>query len=501
MLFNSYEFIFGFLPIALVVFYGLRRFAHYEIALSALVIACFVFYGWWDFRFVPLLAGSIVFNYAVGRALSRRAVPGTPRRGLLVFGVAANLAVLGWFKYFNFFLENVEQLLGTGFEPLTIILPLAISFFTFQQIAFLADASEGRVTDLRFVHYALFVAFFPQLIAGPIVHHAEMIPQFERGAGRSLRLPDLVVGATIFCIGLWKKVIVADGMARYADPLFDGVAAGQLPALIESWVAALSFTFQIYFDFSGYSDMAIGLGRMFGILLPLNFNSPYKSASIIEFWERWHMTLARFLRDYVYIALGSLRRSTARRRANLFLTMLLCGLWHGAGWTFVIWGGMQGVLLLCNHYWRDFKRSRGILREQTPLRRFGAQLATFCAVAASMVVFRAADLASAGALLGGMLGLHGFGSGDSTFAGGALQIVVMTLVGLLVFALPNTQEFLSGHEPAFDWRRWQGRMRPALLFGAARWRPSLRYSVLIALLAATALTLAGDERAFVYFQF
>jgi len=270
----------------------------------------------------------------------------------LVAGIVLNLSALGWFKYANFIASTVDRWVEAGFTLAPIVLPLAISFFTFQQIAYLVDAYRTARSEPDWLQYALFVSFFPQLIAGPIVHHREMLPQFDEVGRRGPALRDLEVGATIFAIGLFKKVVIADGVAPWSTEVFESVALGAWPGLVESWGAALAYTFQLYFDFSGYSDMAVGLGLLFGIRLPLNFASPYRATSIVEFWRRWHITLSRFLRDYLYIPLGGNRRGPARRYLNVMITMVLGGLWHGAGWTFIAWGALHGVYLLINYAWR-----------------------------------------------------------------------------------------------------------------------------------------------------
>ena len=295
MLFNSYEFVFVFLPVTLLVFFVLGRYSQ-QIAASWLAAASLFFYGWWNPLFVGLLLASIVFNYSVGvmlvRAHERRRESG--KYWILCLGVAANLALLGYFKYFNFFVASLNAALGAEYAVGSIVLPLGISFFTFTQIAFLVDASRGLVREFNFTHYVLFVTYFPHLIAGPVLHHKEMMPQFDKPQTYRLNYECLAVGLTIFFIGLFKKVMLADEMIKYVKPVFDAAGQGRMVSFKESWGAAFSYTLQLYFDFSGYSDMAIGLSRMFGVKLPLNFNSPYKAVNIIEFWRRWHMTLSRF---------------------------------------------------------------------------------------------------------------------------------------------------------------------------------------------------------------
>ena len=290
-----------------------------------LVLASLFFYGWWNPAYLLLIIGSMLFNYYTGVQLSYR-----QNRLFLGIAIALNLALLGYFKYANFFVENISDLAGLGWNIEHIVLPLAISFFTFQQIAYLVDAYRRETSEYNFLHYALFVSFFPQLISGPIVHHKEMLPQFIRETARFIEYRHLAIGISVFILGLFKKVVVADSLAPYSIEAFNAVAAGEMLTFFEAWKGALAYTFQLYFDFSGYSDMAIGLAMLFGIRLPLNFDSPYKANSVIEFWQRWHITLSRFLRDYLYIPLGGNRKGQKRRYLNLMITMLLGGLWHGA---------------------------------------------------------------------------------------------------------------------------------------------------------------------------
>ena len=347
MLFNSFVFIFVFLPLTLAGFFLLGRFRP-GLAAAWLTAASLVFYGWWNPLYVGLLVLSICFNYACGVAIARATAGNDKRRSqrMLIFAVAANLGVLAYYKYANFFLASINPVSGTALSLGEIVLPLGISFFTFTQIAFLADAYYGKVREYSFVHYGLFVTYFPHLIAGPVLHHAEMMPQFAQPATYRFSFENAAVGITIFVIGLFKKVMLADEIGVYAKPVFDTAATGVELTALEAWCGALAYTLQLYFDFSGYSDMAIGLSRLFGVVLPLNFHSPYKAVNIIAFWRRWHMTLSRFLRDYLYIPLGGNRRGVARRYAALLITMVLGGLWHGAGWTFVLWGTLHGVYLV-----------------------------------------------------------------------------------------------------------------------------------------------------------
>jgi D-alanyl-lipoteichoic acid acyltransferase DltB (MBOAT superfamily) len=336
MLFNSAEFLFFFLPLLLFAFFRLGR-HNRRLAAFWLTAGSLFFYGWWNPAYLGLLLSSIVFNYLVGYTIARGDDIGSSRRKrLLALGITVDLALLGYYKYANFFVDSVNAAFGTNYAILEIVLPLGISFFTFTQIAFLVDAARGEAKEFDFVHYSLFVTYFPHLIAGPVLHHKEMMPQFGQASTYRFSHEHLTVGLTVFAIGLFKKVVLADGVAPFASSVFAAAERGEVLGLFQAWGGTLAYSLQLYFDFSGYSDMAIGLSYMIGVRLPINFNSPYKSVNIADFWRRWHMTLSRFLRDYLYIPLGGNRKGSVRRYVNLMTTMLLGGLWHGAGWTFVL---------------------------------------------------------------------------------------------------------------------------------------------------------------------
>ena len=403
MLFNSYEFVFVFLPTVLFGFHLIGKQGHHRVAIAWLVGASLFFYGWWNPAYLSLMLFSILFNYSIGISLSNTSGHKLSSKAILTIGVATNLAVLGYYKYANFFIDNLNALSDSNLILHKVILPLAISFFTFQQIAYLVDAYRGETREYSFLHYCLFVTFFPQLIAGPIVHHKEMLPQFAKDVVYKLRSKHLAIGITIFALGLFKKVVLADGVSVYATPVFDAAEAGVMLTFFEAWAGALAYTFQLYFDFSGYSDMAIGIARMFGIRLPLNFNSPYKATSIIDFWRRWHITLSRFLRDYLYIPLGGGRKGKVRRHINIMITMILGGLWHGAGWTFILWGALHSFYLMINHGWRAIFKSRN----KTKIGSFIAWTITFMAVVISWVPFRAESILGANNLLKAMAGVNG----------------------------------------------------------------------------------------------
>jgi D-alanyl-lipoteichoic acid acyltransferase DltB (MBOAT superfamily) len=516
MLFNSYVFIFLFLPVTLLLFFRLGALGHARAAIAWLVGASLFFYGWWNPAYLGLLLASLIFNYSMGMLLANARDRGpAPRRLLLGAGIAANLAVLGYFKYANFLLDSINALTGSELEFARVILPLGISFITFQKIAYLVDAYRGDTRDYNFLHFCLFVTFFPQLIAGPIVHHKEVIPQFGQARIFHASSANLAVGLTIFAIGLFKKVMIADNIAHYATPAFSAAQQGVALTLLEAWSGALAYTFQLYFDFSAYSDMAIGLGRMFGIRLPVNFYSPYKATSIIDFWRRWHITLSRFLRDYLYIPLGGNRKGPARRYLNLFVTMLLGGLWHGAGWTFVFWGGLHGLYLVINHAWQAAWRKLGhAVSHPTAAGRWFGRVLTFLAVVVGWVFFRAESFEAAIAMLRGMIGLNGVvlpqayqqalgglaalgvGFGKSAYSGAWPWLALLLAV---VWLAPNTLDLVRRYRPALN--RFPGGLAPRAGRLWLAWRPTRAWMVVILILLLTSLLNMAEVSEFLYFQF
>jgi alginate O-acetyltransferase complex protein AlgI len=393
MLFNSALYLFAFLPVTVIGYFWLCRVRWITAAQGWLVLASLFFYSYWKLEYLPLLLGSLLVNFLVGNELAqgRMARSEVPRKGLLTAGILANLALLGYFKYANFFADNVHALTGWALDWPKVVLPLAISFFTFQQIAYLVDSYRGHTREYDFLRYALFITFFPQLIAGPIVHHHEMMPQFARRRNWVLHHRHVLIGLCIFAMGLFKKVVIADTFAPWADKGFDG---DQPLDFFEAWVSSLSYTFQLYFDFSGYCDMAMGAALMFNIRLPLNFNSPYKALDIQDFWRRWHITLGRFLRDFIYIPLGGNRGAGGMVYANLFITFVIGGLWHGASWMFVIWGALHGLALVIHRGWKSLG-----MRMPKAL----AWLTTFLFVNTAWVFFRATTLDDAMRVLRGMV--------------------------------------------------------------------------------------------------
>ena len=531
MLFNSYSFIFLFLPVTFFGFFILGARKHLYGA-AWLTLTSLFFYGWWNPIYVTLLLASIAFNYCIGVLLAKpdQAAWAPGKKTLLVIGITANLLLLGYYKYANFFLGTVDHLAGTQWGLGEIILPLGISFFTFTQLAFLVDTYQGKVKEYSLVHYALFVTYFPHLIAGPVLHHKEMMPQFADPQTYRRNYDAIAMGLTFFAIGLFKKAVLADGVSPYANQGFSATASGQQLSLFEAWGGALAYTFQLYFDFSGYSDMAIGLSLLFGIRLPLNFASPYKATNIIDFWRRWHMTLSRFLRDYLYLPLGGNRKGTARRYVNLTITMLLGGLWHGAGWTFVIWGGLHGCYLIVNHAWRALRRRVGLAdRLNSRLGTVVAGALTFVSVVVGWVFFRSPTLEGALTMLSGMIGLHGVslpaafashmgalrplaeGFGIEFSLDGALPFVlnylwIIALSGV-AFLLPNTQQFLARHDPALIAASasraatdWSGGYFP----NSSRflnWRPTKAWAIAIGVMFAGGIFTLLSVTEFLYFQF
>jgi len=391
LLFNSYVFIFVFLPLSFFIYFFLLQKRLMVAAKSFLIFASLFFYSWWSIKYLPIILFSILFNYSIGNSINGNYKNvRIHNKSLLIFGITVNIALLGYFKYMDFFIENFNSVFDTSHSLLHLTLPLAISFFTFQQIAYLVDSYRGETSEYNFLNYALFVTFFPQLIAGPIVHHAEMMPQFTSRWNQVKRYKNIATGVFVFSIGLFKKVIIADTLSIYATAGFDHASALNL---LEAWATSLSYTFQLYFDFSGYTDMAIGAALLFNIKLPINFYSPYKSLTIQDFWRRWHITLSRFLRDYVYIPLGGNRRGSYRTYSNLLMTFVLGGIWHGAGWTFVLWGFLHGMALVVYRVWK-------FIGFEMP--KIVAWFVTFNFINITWIFFRAKEWKDAVKVLGSM---------------------------------------------------------------------------------------------------
>jgi alginate O-acetyltransferase complex protein AlgI len=509
VLFNSFEFIFIFLPIAGIAYFGLRAIGRDRASIIALLVASAVFYVYGERTYWWLIACSILFNFLIGERI-RLGKTASNRRAWLIIGVAGDLLAIIVFKYTGFLAGVLAQAGLISPVVIHIALPIGISFFTFTQIAYIVDVHRNAARDYDPVSYSLFVTFFPHLVAGPILHHKEMMPQFgKKPEGRILEY--VADGLAIFALGLFKKTVIADTAAPVADLLFAQAHGGPTPHFIAAWGAALSYTVQIYFDFSGYSDMAIGLARMLGIDLPINFNSPYKASSISDFWRRWHITLSRFLRDYVYISLGGNRLGKVRRYANLFLTMLIGGIWHGAGWTFILWGALHGAYLAINHLWTSLSGKIGIA-----LPRVAAHALTLILVIFAWVPFRAPDLPSTFALWRGMIGLGGFawpsnwphgaqtaqllgvGAIDLGVDGSSTAAVMLMLLACLF--LPNSQEILAPGSVGLDSPGYSAKPSSPSSFAVYWWRTPMMAAGL-GLILGLAIRTIGGYSAFIYFQF
>jgi alginate O-acetyltransferase complex protein AlgI len=396
MLFNSYEFIFLFLPITFFLYFFLLNRRLVVGAKGLLVFASLFFYSWWNITYLPIILSSMLFNYVLGNSLNDNfSKVKVSKKLLLGIGIVANLSLLGYFKYADFLISNFNFVFDSSVYLMHLALPLAISFFTFQQIAYLVDSYRAETKEYDFLNYALFVTFFPQLIAGPIVHHKEMMPQFASKWNLVKNYKNIALGLFIFSVGLFKKVIIADKFAIWATAGFD---KAETLTLVEGWVTSLSYTFQLYFDFSGYTDMAIGAALLFNIKLPINFNSPYKAKDIQDFWRRWHITLSRFLKDYIYIPLGGNRKGSFRTYSNLMATFILGGLWHGAGWTFIFWGFLHGAALVIHRFWKSLGFTMNSIL---------AWFITFNFVNIAWVFFRAKEWDDAIKVLKAMVGMSG----------------------------------------------------------------------------------------------
>lgn len=452
MLFNSYEFLFVFLPAAIVGYFAIARLSAFA-ANAFLAGASVAFYAWWKLDFVWILAASIAANYLFGHKLSRDATlspalsQGRGRdRAVLTAGIVFNLGLLGYFKYADFFIANFNAVTGADVGLLRIALPLGISFFTFTQIAYLVDAWKGKAAEYSAVNYVLFVTFFPHLLAGPIIHHKEMMPQFADGRLKRVDWENMARGLALFTLGLAKKVLVADPLAPWANA---GFANAQSLSFADGWITMLAYVMQLVFDFSGYTDMALGAALMLNIRLPLNFDSPYRSADIQEFWRRWHMTLSRFLRDYVYVPLGGNRHGEARMLVLFVVTFALGGFWHGAAWTYVLWGTLHGVALVVLHFWRKHGR---------PMPRPLAVLVTFLFVSMALVIFRAPTLSDAMAILSSIWGFKGFalaftvpewswigraGVPPGELAHGAMTAAILVVALVLTFTPRNSNDIAA----------------------------------------------------------
>ena len=522
MLFNSNIFIFGFLPTCLIGYYGLAR-LHRESAKLFLLFASFAFYGWSNLEYVPLLASSIGFNYLVGGRIQTCFLKGYTRSATAwcSFGVLANLGLLVYFKYTNFLIDNVNIALGTDFTLRYIILPLGISFYSFQRIAYLIDCARGEIKQSNLLGFSLFAVFFPQLISGPIVRYNEIYPQFQKQPFILGVKYNLLVGVVIFTIGMAKKTFIADPTGYLANELFDAASHGAVFDILNGWLAALSFTIQVYFDFSGYSDMAIGLGRMFGILLPLNFHSPLRATSIVEYWRRWHMTLQRFMVSYFYQPLSLiLTRGAADYRLGrwpnfiisvavpAFITFVIIGIWHGAGWTFVLFGVMHAAYVCTNEAWRELRRhQRRRLKKATSRSNIVSRglsiVITLACVLVANVLFRADRVATAVVIYKGMFGLSKTSDAGNLLVTKPQLLIFLALGFLITTIMPNTQQIMRAYRPALNWPQWRN---VALSVVTWHWRPNafgiaVTGLLLAMVIAVNLMWMSREQAQFIYFQF
>lgn len=501
MVFSSLEFIYLFLPPVIIVFLILRILKLETGIILWLIIASLAFYAWWNPYYLMLLLGSVAFNFAIHKILLRH-----PSKAIFTFGVVTNLALLGLYKYADFLIGNFNMITNLSVPHLNLILPLAISFYTFQQISFLHDSLVGKLETCDFKRYVLFVTFFPQLIAGPIVMQRDTIPQFTLSNFSSKTVLNLLLGTTLFAIGLFKKMVLADSAAPFANTVFQLADAGQPVSIDAAWMGSIAYTFQIYFDFSGYCDMALGLALMFGIRLPMNFNSPYKAQSIVEFWRRWHMTLSRFLRDYLYIPLGGNRSGLLGSKGNLLITMLLGGLWHGAGWNFVIWGGLHGGYLIANHAWTK-SNIRAITRKIVGSISYSilAWTLTMLAVIVAWVFFRAETFTGASIILTAMFGMSSdllIGEASVTTSDIVSVAPMFILMLVIVAFMPNSIQLTRAYRPIISAAGDVEKIRGKLKY--LRWTTSPRWATF-----ASVLTIAGIIQIyrlngltdFIYFNF
>ncbi|MBL4619377.1 MAG: MBOAT family protein [Marinicaulis sp.] len=496
MLFSSLYFLIAFLPLTLIAVFTANKLYGRRPAMVLLLVASFIFYSWNTPVYLFLILGSIIINYTLGLHILK-----TRSRNTVAFGIVFNLALLAWFKYIGLFSQTLNDIANADISIEGVVLPLAISFFTFQQIAYLVDCLKGATKRYGFLEYALFVAFFPQLIAGPIVHHQNVVPQFYSTRFLKFRHEDIVAGLLLLSIGLAKKTLIADGLAPLSDGAFDAAHAGHTISFAAAWLGVFAYSFQIYFDFSGYTDMALGLAYLFGIKLPKNFNSPYKATNIVEFWRRWHITLSTFLRDYLYIPLGGNRLGNFNRYRNLFVVMLLGGFWHGAAWTFLVWGGLHGGYLCINHIWRrtfdDQKIFGGLM----------STVLTFSAISIAWVFFRAENFTAAAQMFSAMSNFTDPFS-LTHLEDSKASILIMLTAGVITWAMPNALEILElfqnhrlSRNSAF--KKFDTGLTKISEAVSLRFDPAVVIMATLGCLTAFslfALTISGSYE-FIYFQF
>lgn len=515
MLFNSTSFLFLFLPAVLAAYYLAALTPLRWLSRPILIAATLVFYAVGGWSFLPLLLASVALNFSAGHAVQWAAGKAAGQRLVLAGAVILNLLVLGYFKYFNFLLDSVNTAFGPTFQIEAIVLPLGISFFTFQQIGYLVDVGRGRITAGKMLDYANFVLFFPQLLAGPIVQYKETVPQFQAGPQLRAAGRNVLIGLALFAIGLFKKTVVADTAGLYAGPVYAAAREGHLIGLVDSWLAAFSYTAQVYFDFSGYSDMAIGTARMFGIILPLNFHSPLRSGSVVEIWRRWHITLGRWVQTYVFQPISMpLSRFAAQRGmgrwgmlgwsvvAPTIISMLIIGVWHGAGWTFVVFGLMQAFYMSVNEIWANLRRKARKAKKGQPALvwyRPLATAATLLAFVLTLVPFGSPDLASMNHMFAAMAGMSSWFVVPVDWPLGAgAAFATLVAIYAAIFLVPNSQQIMGRFEPVLEWAKWRGDAGPL----AVEWRMTAGWAVItgLVLFFGVAFIMRGSTQ-FIYFGF
>lgn len=505
MVFNSYEFILIFMPLAFSAFVLAHYLGGWRAAFNVVALASLVFYAQWGITLLAILMVSVISNFVVGNILIFATRVGKPSPTLLITTILGNLGALGYFKYTNFFLDISNQLSGANFSHLDIILPIGISFYTFIQIGFLIEAYSGKAEQQTFMRYLTFATFFPCVTAGPLVLQHEIFEQMKERSDSALDFRRISAGLTMFCIGLFKKVMLADSIAPYANSTFNGVAAGQSIDMVIAWAGSVAYALQLYFDFSGYSDMALGLGAIFGIVLPLNFNSPFKALSISDFWQRWHITMTRFFTNYVYspVAITGMRRAMVGRlgpvqnylvsgAGPIIFTMLVAGIWHGSGWMFVLYGLLHGVAIAINNGWKQFN-----LPTVPPLMSW---LMTMSVVVSGLVIFRAPDVPTALTILSSMWGISFFMTEVGVSVVSLALDEVLPLIGLfgaIVLLAPNAQEILRHY--------WlSSSPKPDSIDAIAEsfaWRPMLGWSVASTIAFVITFGNIGADSSFLYYQF
>ena len=513
MYFNSFEFIFIFLPLTLIIYFLVSKLKSHRLMIFWLIFASLFFYGWWNFKYLTLIIVSILINLFFSSILIRK-----QSKIVLTIGILVNLIILGYFKYANFFLDSINNLTGTDFTLTKVILPLGISFFTFQQVTYLVDTYLKKVEKFNVTKYFLFVTFFPQLIAGPIVHHKEMMPQFENNLIKNFTINNFSIGLTTFVLGLFKKIVIADNIALYSDPIFFASSNGLMLTFFEAWGGAIAFMLQLYFDFSGYTDMALGIALLFGITLPINFASPFKSKNISEFWRCWHITLTRLIRNYIYLPVSlNLTRYSYSKSFGVTMTFFLSlvipttfaffcvGLWHGAGWNYILFGLLNGFYIIIFNIWQNFSNNYLKLNlKNNFIFDLCKRLFVFALVTFSFVLFRASDLESANEILKAMLGFNGIQFFDifriGEFATNTYQGVFNIIILLtIIFYFPNTQDFVfNENKSAFNTENKLFKKNKNIFI---KWKPQIIWGLGFALIFIFSIMFVSNTNEFLYFEF